>query len=150
MNQRRQMMKRAGQVSSMFLACFMFLCGCSVSAADDSVVAIVEPRIGASGLSYSVSIRGERFESTKSVLDSLGDANTAKLMLLVREDTPLASVIEIVSMGLKSGYERDSIYLFSFDAERRGVVAIPGYRYAEFSENPAVLSKLVAGYGDRD
>lgn len=115
------------------------------SSTGNTVVAVVEPRVEAPGLSYSVSVQGKKLQSTKAVLDGLGEAAGSNLMLLVREDLPLRDVTEIVSIALKVGYRREAIHLFSFDEKREGIVAIPGYRYAGYSENPESLSQLLTG-----
>lgn len=116
----------------------------------NGVVAIVEPRIETDGPSYSVSIQGRKFESTKELLDGLGDGAGSTLMLLVREDTSIEDITEIASLALKAGYRRDAIHLFVFDEERAEVVAIPGYRYAGYSESPESLSRLVTSQESRE
>jgi hypothetical protein len=115
------------------------------SSAGNIVVAVVEPRVEAPGLSYSVSVQGKKLQSTKAVLDGLAEAAGSNLMLLVREDLPLRDITEVVSIALKVGYRREAIHLFAFDEKREGVVAIPGYRYAAYSENPESLSQLLTG-----
>ena len=106
------------------------------------VVAVIEPRDAGSGLDYSVSIAGTKLESTKAVMDGLRQAAGARLLLLMRSDVPIGHVNELVSMASKNGYWADAITLFVFDVKREGVTAIPGYRYSEYTEDPARLTKL--------
>jgi hypothetical protein len=114
------------------------------------VVAVVEPRDAGSGLDYSVSIGGRRLESTKAVMDGLREAAGAKLMLLMRADVRIGRVSEVVSMASKNGYWGDAISLFVFDVKREGVVVIPGYRYADYTEDPALLARLASSGGGRE
>jgi len=114
------------------------------------VVAVVEPHAkgSASGeLGFSVSLGGSKLTNTLTILNGLARPRGERLTLesqplaiLIHGDVPTGTLGLLVSMATKAGYSVDNITVFLFDAERRSIEAIPGYRSVQFSTDPEVIA----------
>jgi hypothetical protein len=114
------------------------------------VVALVEPHAKgteAGELGFSVSLGESKLTNTLTIFNGLSRPSGAKLRvesqplaILIQEDVPIGTLALLVSMATKAGYSIDNIGVFLFDAERRSMEAIPGYRSVQFSTDPDVIS----------
>ncbi|MBM4336578.1 MAG: hypothetical protein FJ108_11805 [Deltaproteobacteria bacterium] len=116
-------------------------------AADDApriVVAILEPSAEAHGpheLGYSVSLGRSRFERGDEVLKGLADARGKRLAILVHEDVSMGAIMTVVSLASKAGYL--DYVVFAFDPKRKGMAAVPGFKWVDFSADPETVEGLL-------
>ncbi|MBM4335678.1 MAG: hypothetical protein FJ108_07170 [Deltaproteobacteria bacterium] len=136
------------------LALQFVVCASAVPAeAPGVVVAVVEPHAKGSEsgeLGFSVSLGESELTNALTILNGLARPGGERLTLesqplaiLIREDVPIGTLGLLVSMATKAGYSVDNITVFLFDAERRSMQPIPGYRSVQFSMAPDVIAGLL-------
>lgn len=111
------------------------------------VVAVVEPHVTGSGpgeLGYSVSLGESKLTTTLTILNGLSRPRGQRLALLIHHDVSIGTLGTLVSMATKAGYPVDHIGVFLFDAERRSMEAVPGYRSVQCSTDPHVIGALLS------
>jgi len=108
------------------------------------VVAVVEPHTpkpGSDEIGYSVSLTGSKLSTVTSILDGLRQTRGKHLAILVHEAVPIGTVPIVVSMASKAGFL--DYELLIFDGKRRGMTAVPGFKWVEFSTDPEVVRGLL-------
>lgn len=121
---------------------------CVAEAAADGaprvVVAVLEPSArdsGAHQLGYSVSVGKSRFTTGDEVLNGLAETNGKHLAIVAREDVSLGAILTVASLASKAGYLHYSVFVF--DRERKGMAEIPGFKWVDFSTDPATVEALI-------
>jgi len=110
----------------------------------DVVVAVVEPRTaepGSDQIGYSVTLGKSKLETLDCLLRGLAQAKAKRLAILVHEDVPVGTTLTIVSLASKVGFLDYALIIF--DGKRRGMTAVPGFKWVEFSTDPEVVSGLL-------
>jgi hypothetical protein len=144
----RALVGAAGMVGSLALQ-FVACAFAAYAEAPAVVVAVVEPRAKGSEsgeLGFSVSLGESKLTNALTILNGLARPRGERLTLesqplaiLIHEDVSIGTLGLLVSMATKAGYSVDNIAVFVFDAERRSMQAIPGYRSVQFSTDPDVI-----------